>query len=123
MRIVPRIFPQNNDQRAKDTESELIRMEAQIGGKLFGPIPEGHRREFFCLDASTWVWHESWLEKKQQHAVTTRYIVRPNSVLKTTDGNTYQPLSTAEARNLYQAAELYRQQVGIKYQKLVLGNA
>ena len=29
------------------TERELIQLESEIGAKLFGPVPEGFRREFF----------------------------------------------------------------------------
>lgn len=32
------------------SERELIQRESTIGRELFGPVPEGHRREFFCLD-------------------------------------------------------------------------
>jgi hypothetical protein len=32
---------------------ELIRAEAEIGGQLFGPIPKGHRRQFFCFDLTS----------------------------------------------------------------------
>ncbi len=101
---------------AKKTQADkyrsLITQEARIGGKLFGPIPEGHRREFFCLDRNTWVWHEEWIdEAKQHHAVTTRYDVRPNGILKSQGNSQYQTLTPAEARNLYQAVTLYEQQV------------
>ena len=40
------------------TERQLIELESEIGRELFGPIPAGHQRDFFCLDAHTWVWHE-----------------------------------------------------------------
>ena len=40
----------------------LIRHEAKIGGQLFGPVPKDGRREFFCLDRHTWVWHEEWVD-------------------------------------------------------------
>ena len=42
------------------TERDLIRLESEIGAQLFGPLPKGRRREFFCLDASTWIWHEEY---------------------------------------------------------------
>ena len=45
------------------SERELITLESEIGSQLFGPIPEGHRREFFCLDEKTWIWHEEWLDE------------------------------------------------------------
>ena len=90
----------------------MLRREAEMGGKLFGPIPKGHRREFFCLNESTWVWHEEWKDKSGQYKHrTTRYDVRPNGVLKAQDGLGYQQLNRDEAVNLYRAVELYRDRV------------
>lgn len=90
----------------------MLRREAELGGKLFGPIPKDHRREFFCLNETTWVWHEEWKDKNgdYQHR-TTRYDVRPHGVLKAQDGFGYQQLGPGEAANLYQAVELYRDHV------------
>lgn len=31
------------------TERELLKLESAIGAELFGPVPQGHRREFFVL--------------------------------------------------------------------------
>lgn len=89
----------------------LIHYESKIGGQLFGPIPEGHRREFFCLDRHTWVWHEEWDDAQGHHAVTTRYDVRPDGILKSQGGHSYQRLNPDEARNFYNAVELYGQRV------------
>lgn len=102
-------------QKAADREAELyrnlIRHEARIGGQVFGPIPAGHRREFFCLDEHTWVWHEEWRDEKgQQQVRTTRYDIRPDGVLKA-QGGQYQRLSTDEARRLRQAVQLYMSRV------------
>ncbi len=91
---------------------DLIRQEAAIGGQLFGPIPEGGRREFFCLDVRTWVWHEEWTDEDgKHHAVTTRYDVRPGGVLKAQDGQPYRPVSPEEGRRLRKAVQLYRERV------------
>lgn len=95
------------------TERDLIRMESQIGAKLFGPVPQGHRREFFCLDEHTWVWYEEWLDpatKKKQN-VTTRYEVHENGILKVQDGQPYQVVEGDELRNLVTAIQLYYEQV------------
>ena len=43
-------------------ERQLIRRESKIGSQLFGQVPSGRSREFFCLDERTWVWSESWYE-------------------------------------------------------------
>jgi hypothetical protein len=90
----------------------LIRHEAKIGGKLFGPVPKNRRREFFCLDKHTWIWHEEWTDtNNERHIVTTRYDVRPNAVLKSQNNSHYQPVSMNELNNLYQATQQYRTRV------------
>ncbi len=119
MGFLPKIIRKTDDQRAAELESELIRVEAKIGGELFGVVPAGHRRDFFCLDEHTWIWHEEWLENGQRKAVTTRYDVRPNAILKSQLGQPYQPLGKAEARNLYQATQLYGQRIGAEYQRML----
>jgi hypothetical protein len=101
-----------------------MRVAAKIGGELFGVVPEGHRREFFCLDERTWIWHEEWLDASgQRHIVTTRYDVRPDGVLKSQGGQTYQRLTKAEARNLYRATELYYERVKAEYSRLLATQA
>lgn len=95
----------------RQTYRDLIRKEAQIGGELFGPVPRGHRREFFCLDERTWVWHEEWIDSAHRpHSKTTRYEVHSDRVLKVQNGEYYQ-LESDEALNLYRAAQLYNQRV------------
>jgi hypothetical protein len=124
VRLLPKIFPLASDdalRRENDMEAErkLIHMEAKIGAELFGPIPKGHHREFFCLDEHTWIWHESWTEKGQSKSIDTRYEVRPSGVLKSQNGQTYQRLTSDEARNLYRAAELYGRRVDAEYQRMI----
>lgn len=100
-------------QRKTDMHRALLHYEARLGGELFGPIPKGVRREFFCLDKHTWVWHEEWTDEQGKHrAVTTRYDVRPSGVVKSQGANSYQSLSTQEASNLYRAVALYKDRVG-----------
>jgi len=96
-------------QKRADAHRSLLHYGARIGGEVFGPIPKGHRREFFCLDEHTWVWHEEWTdpETRQYMVVTTRYDVQPNGILKSQGANSYQQLSPQEARNFYQAVKLY----------------
>lgn len=119
MGFLPKITRQTDAQRAAELERELIRVEAKIGGELFGTVPAGHRRDFFCLDEHTWIWHEEWLENGERKAVTTRYDVRPNAILKSQLGQPYQPLGKDEARNLYQATQLYGQRIGAEYQRML----
>ncbi len=95
--------------RERELENKLIRHEARIGGEVFGPVPSGERREFFCLDERTWVWHEEWTDEEtsQRRMQTTRYEVRPDCVLKVRDGQ-YAPVTEEEAENLFAAAKSYQ---------------
>jgi hypothetical protein len=119
MAFLPKITRQTDEQRAAELERELIRYEAKIGGNLFGAVKPGHRRDFFCLDEHTWIWHEEWLDHGERKAVTTRYDVRPSGILKSQAGQSYQLLNQDEARNLYQAANIYFQKVSSEYQHLL----
>ncbi len=111
-KILQVITGSNAEQRKAELYRNLIRHEAQIGGKLFGPVPNGGKREFFCLDRRTWVWHEEWTDENGQHrSKTTRYDVRPNGILKAQDGSSYQRVSDEEARHLKDAAVLYEKKV------------
>jgi len=106
------IINQKRQERQDELYRDLIRHEAKIGGKLFGPIPDGMRREFFCLDERTWVWHEEWTDKDgKARNKTIRYDVRPNRILKTQNSQHYQLVLPEEARNLYKAMQLYNQRV------------
>lgn len=97
----------------------LIHHEAKIGGKIFGEVPAGTRREFFCLDKHTWVWHEEWTEAGKHHVMTTRYDVRPDGVLKSQGGKSYRKLKGTEALNFHKAVELYYQQVTSEYHHML----
>lgn len=112
MKLFSGILAQRNEERSARRYRELIRKEAHIGAELFGPITEGGRREFFCLDPNTWIWHEEWVDKQgKHHAVTTRYDVRAGGVLKAQDGQPYQRLTRQEAKHLYKAVKLYNERV------------
>jgi hypothetical protein len=119
MGLLPKILPLSREERQAKIERELLAVEAQIGGELFGPVPKGHFRQFFCLDEHTWVWHEEWIDSGKKHAVTTRYNVRPSGVLKIQDGKPYQQITVDEYRNLLKAAELYEKRVEANYQRLL----
>lgn len=98
--------------RHKLTERDLIARESQVGAHLFGPVAAGHRREFFCLDAKTWIWHEEWLDaqgKRQQ--LTTRYEVQPHGILKIQDGQPYAMVEGQELQNLLESTRLYEEHV------------
>lgn len=107
------------ERRRAELYRSLIHYEAKIGGEVFGPIPEGYRREFFCLDERTWVWHEEWTDESgARRLVTTRYDVRSNGVFKSQGASLNQPLSIEEARHLYDAVTLYYQRVMPELERL-----
>lgn len=90
----------------------FLRREAKTGGTLFGAVPYGGKREFFCLDATTWVWHEEWIDERGQRQVrTTRYDVRPTGILKAQNGQGYHLVSPEEAKNLVAAIDAYTSKV------------
>ncbi|HET6924528.1 MAG TPA: hypothetical protein VFH39_01710 [Candidatus Saccharimonadales bacterium] len=111
-------------QKRADAHRSLLHYGARVGGDVFGPIPKGHRREFFCLDERTWVWHEEWTDPttKQYHVVTTRYDVQPQAILKSQGSNSYQKLSPEDARNFYQAVKLYGERFGRELDRIASGN-
>jgi hypothetical protein len=94
------------------TERDLIKLESEIGSQLFGPVPKGRRREFFCLDARTWIWHEEWFdENRRYHVVTTRYEIQDNGILKVSDGARYTYIEGEELKNLTTAIHMYYERV------------
>jgi len=96
----------------KMTERQLLQLESQIGAKIFGPVAPGHRREFFCLDENTWIWHEEWKDKKGvQQQTTVRYEVHEKGILKVKEGPRYDYIEGEELDNLVLATRLYYEQV------------
>lgn len=116
MALLKKIVSTKSNQKREEREAELytalIRREAKIGGELFGPVPEGTRREFFCLDEHTWIWHEEWINDSGKRQIrTTRYDIRPNAILKAQDGQNYQPVSDREAVHLRNAVLNYNKRI------------
>lgn len=123
-KVLQLIAPQ--DQAAKDAtiRRNILRDLAKSGGGVFGSIPEGHRREFFCLDKHTWVWHEEWItEQGIQKVCTTRYDVRPHGIFKAQDGQPYQPVSAEEADRLCSATREYQRRMHEKFDPLLAAQA
>ncbi len=103
---------QQDEDRRLEAYRNLIRNEAKVGGRLFGPVSTSGRREFFCLDENTWVWHEEYVDEKGfRHSITTRYDVRPNGILKAQDKQPYQYIGLDEAQRLFHAVNMYNQQI------------
>lgn len=105
--LISTMRDQKSQQRRAELYRNLIRHEAKIGGQLFGSVPKNGRREFFCLDKHTWVWHEEWMDSNNQRQTrTTRYDIRPNGLLKSQNG-TYMNVGSQEAQNFRKAVNLY----------------
>lgn len=121
MTIIPKFFPRSSNDKDADVERELIRRESEIGGQLFGPVPAGHTRQFFCLDERTWIWHEQWLDQnKQRQSMTTKYIVRPSAgIIRSQNGQAYQTLTRTELENFYRATQLYDKKIQSYYSQLL----
>ncbi len=120
MGILPRILPRSNAQRAEDIEKQLIQFESQFGRNIFGPVPENHHRDFFCLDEYTWIWHEDWLDEKGNRiVVSTRYILRPDGAIKSHNGQSYQKVEPQEFDHLYKAIKKYVSAVSDQYSRML----
>lgn len=115
MNIFTQFFKKNNlndeDIRSR-VRRDLIRQEAMVGRHVFGPIPEGHKRDFFRVDKGTWVWQETWIDdnrqKQQRH---TKYVIRSSDIVKSVNSGSYERLSIAEAKNLEAAVHEYVKRV------------
>lgn len=95
------------------TERQLIQMESEIGAQLFGDVPEGHTRQFFNLDRTTWVWYEQWSDpitgKKEE--LITKYEVHQTGILKVQEGARYSFLTGDELNNFVTAVQLYYERI------------
>lgn len=91
--------------------NDLICHEARLGGKLFGPVPAGLAREFFCLDENTWIWYEEWKDSAGNlKSQNIRYEVHSDSIVKVCNGKA-QLLSKAEASRFFDAIRAYENSV------------
>lgn len=97
----------NSNVSVADINRDLIQSESNIGRQIFGNVPKGVRREFFCLDESTWVWHEEAYGDVQ----VTRYMIKPTEVIKSVNGGNYQRLSLVEAERFSKAVQIYSHRV------------
>jgi hypothetical protein len=106
MNLLPKFTPKTTV-NSSAAEHDLIRREAIMGGKLFGPVPKGTTRQFFCLDERTWIWHEEVRVKGKSNSLTTRYKVRDDGIYKSQNGQAYVPLSSVEQKNFVKAVHMY----------------
>lgn len=99
----------------KLTYDDLINAESALGRTLFGPIPEGHQREFFESRKNVWIWHESFIDGTGSLKETTiRYEVRPTGVFKKTSSQGYQRIEGDELKNFRRATHSYLELVKSK---------
>lgn len=109
-KLLSLINGQGTEQKKIDYYRQLMRREAELGGQVFGPVPADRRREFFCLDKNTWIWHEEWTDHAGvRQSKTTRYDVRPSGILKAQSNGSYHAVTKEEAANLVGAARIYIQ--------------
>lgn len=96
----------------KLTERDLIYLESRVGSRIFGEIPVGHIREFFCYDKDTWMFYESWQEDGVKKETTVKYEVQKKGILKVMPGLKYEYLRGAELENFMAAVRNYTKVVG-----------
>ena len=101
------------------TERDLIRLESEVGARLFGEVPKGHRREFFCLDDKTWIWFEEWTdENRKKVSNTIKYEIQEKGILKVQDGARYSYLEGDELKHFLMAIRLYYERVAREIYKV-----
>lgn len=94
--------------RRRLSRSDLINAESCLGRTLFGPIPAGHRREFFHDRDNIWIWHEGWVDSRRHiRQMTIRYEVRPSGVYKKISAGKYFKLEGDELENFRRATHAY----------------
>ncbi len=99
----------------KLTYDDLVNAESAIGRTIFGPVPEGRRREFFEAKKNVWIWHESYLNAAGvMEEMTIRYEVRPAGVYKKAGKSGYRKIEGDELNNFRKAAKSYLKLVKTK---------
>lgn len=105
-------MPKDSRKLEKLSERKLIQLESEIGRELFGPVPKGHRREFFCLDETTCIWYEEYKDENGKTiSSTTRYEIQGDKILKAQEGARYSYLEGEELNNLLLAIGMYYERV------------
>ena len=88
--------------------ADLVNAESEIGRTLFGPVPEGHQREFFASKKNVWIWYEGWVDEAGAMQETTIYYeVRPAGVYKKALGGKFKKIEGDELNNFVKAARRY----------------
>ncbi len=97
----------------KMTIRDLVELESQLGGTIFGTSTENQERKFFNLDEDTWIWYEARIDNGQKYENTIRYEVQQDKIIKIQAGPCYNALEGVELSNFEQAVSVYS--------KLILG--
>ena len=105
-RIAERLAGKTSDQLAAEAFQRAKHEETKVGSRVFGEVPKGVRREFFCLDERTWVWHE---ESKQGGVRAVRYEIRPYGVFSSVNGGEFKPIGREEGQNFLAAIDRYNE--------------
>lgn len=104
--------PKQKKSMKQMSERELLQLESNIGRELFGPVPKGHQREFFCLDETTYIWYESYKDTDgKEIELTTRYEIQGDKILKAQPGARYSYIEGQELENLLMAIGMYYERV------------
>ena len=100
------------DDYKAEIRQDFLRKEIEIVQDIFGPLKEGNKRDFYCLDEHTWIWYEEWGDEQgHRRHMTTRYDVQPSGITKSQNGGTHQELSAKEAQSLKAAVKMYIERV------------
>jgi len=92
----------------KPSRLDLINAESRLGSAIFGPVPEGHRREFFHDQQNIWIWYEDWQDQANHpHQMTVRYEVRQSGIYKKISAGKYFKLEGDELDNFRKATHAY----------------
>jgi len=119
-KLLSYVLPTDIETRKVIIHRNILREMAKMGGEVFGPIPQGTRREFFCLDEHTWVWHEEWTDERGLRQIrTTRYDIRPQGIFKAQDNQPYKPVTLEEARRFDAATREYDRRMHEKYDPML----
>lgn len=102
------LAPRSAAYDTKLSYDDLINVESSLGRTIFGPIPDGHRREFFLSRKNVWIWYESFVNNiGEMEEMTVRYEVRPTGVYKRAGAGKYAKIEGQELDNFRHAAKEY----------------
>ncbi|MDR2336565.1 MAG: hypothetical protein LBE03_00460 [Candidatus Nomurabacteria bacterium] len=88
--------------------NDLIDAESEYGKLIFGAVPKGHRREFFNLNKTEWIWHEEWPnEQGMIQRQTIKYQITKLGILKIQVGKPNVYIEGEELRNFREAVTKY----------------